>query len=509
MRLFFTLVALGLSSGLLPAATSAPQARTPAGPKKLAVLPLRPASANPATDHLGPALAHEIATRLMSVKDLVVREPKVVRMYAGRPNDPRTVAHEVDAEFLLTGSYVGQGRRISLSLELMDIAGGASAWRETLDVSPDDLGMVASTVPTRVVEALKLSLSEEERRRLRANTPSDGRAYDYYLRALATAPVTAADWAARSQLLERSSTIDPGFAPAFAALGDAYLQHAGLIGGRGPYYQRAEDALRQALRLDGEFPVTLKLLGSLDAKVGKSEESAELLHRALEINPNSPAFHAGLGYIYRYAGLMDESVAAYQRAQALDASLANLVSTQGQITKSLIYQGVYPEALASQHAVNGYLEELDKGRDEKQMFYEGVIHYYAQDMEKASALFDESLAEDDQSVWSTFGQAYQAAAAGDVDRVLEITDRLESRNVVDGERRYRLAHFYALIGEQDAALRNLEASIESGFFNYPYIASDPLLESLRTTRDWELLLERAEIRHSAFRQSFAGKLGSN
>ncbi len=478
-------------------------------PYKLAILPFRSEVANPATDYLGAALAHEIALRLMSVQRLAVRPPQVVRKHLGTPVDLTRVAEEVDVTLVLTGSYARVGDRLTVTAELTDVARDETLWQGPLDVGIDELQVVARSVPGRVVEALELRLSAAERTQLRASMPGDSRAYEYYLRAISTDPVTTADWAARSQLLERSVAIDATFAPAMAALGNAYLQHAGLIGGRGPYYERAEEALRQALRLDPDQLRTLQLLASLDAKVGKSEESAELLQRALEIAPSSAAAYAGLGYVYRYAGLMDESIAAYREAQSLDASLANLVSTEGQITKSLIYQGTYDTALASQEAVNGYLEQMQRPRDEKQLFYEGVIHYYAKDFDGAAALFDASWDADDQSVWSTFGRAYAAAARDDVAQVLQITDRLESRTIVDGERRYRLAHFYALVGERDAALRNLEAAIESGFFNYPYISTDPLLESVRETPDFAALLERVEIRHTAFKQQYTRRPGSN
>ena len=51
-----------------------------------------------------------------------------------------------------------------------------------------------------------------------------------------------------------------------------------------------------------------------------------------------------LGYVLRYAGLMEESMASYRRSQELDSTAGNLVSAQDQITKSLIYLGDYDAA---------------------------------------------------------------------------------------------------------------------------------------------------------------------
>ena len=63
--------------------------------------------------------------------------------------------------------------------------------------------------------------------------------------------------------------------------------------------------------------------------------------------------------------------------QELDGSLEHLVSSQDQITKSLIYLGDYEGALASHRRVEEYLNRLGRSPNEKQFFYVGVIHLYS------------------------------------------------------------------------------------------------------------------------------------
>jgi len=48
----------------------------------------------------------------------------------------------------------------------------------------------------------------------------------------------------------------------------------------------------------------------------------------------------------------------------------------------------------------------------------------------------------------------------------------------------------------------LRRSIESGFFCYPYIATDPLLQRLRAEPKFKPILETARQRHEAFKQAF-------
>jgi tetratricopeptide (TPR) repeat protein len=357
-----------------------------------------------------------------------------------------------------------------------------------------------------VVPIIFWALSMQPLAAQQPDASSSQSAREMYQDAVAMKPSTAAERMEQMKLLEQSTAIDPDFVPAIDALGYAYLRHAGTVGGRGPYYELASETLRRAYRADPNRPLTLQHLASLEAKTGRPEESAALLQRGLKTNPDDPAFSTGLGYVYRYAGLMDESIEAYREAQRLDGSPQKLVGTVSQIMKSLIYRSELAGALECHEEVLNALRALGRLPDSKTLFYEGVIYFYAKNWERAFASFDAASALDPGDVWSVFGQAYRAAAAGERQRLSEIIQQLESRDIVDGERRYRLVHFHALGGNVEGALRNLATAIEGGFFNFPYFSKDPLIDGIRGADGFDELLERARVRHFAFKERF-GKRG--
>jgi TolB-like protein len=454
---------------------------------------------------LGFAIADQIVKKLFYIKAVVVRPSDAVKKYGGSKFDLREVARELDVEYIITGNYQKDGDRFQIDVQLHQVPDEAAIWKHSLEVGNADIYKVPNSICRKVMRCLKRQLSPEENRRINKDIPQDPLAYEQYLRAAATEPSKEADWTSRIQLLEKSIELDPTFTPAFADLGYAYLQYAGQIGGRGGYYGLAERTLRHAYKMNEELPQGFSFLSSLYAKIGKSEESAELLQKALNIYPHIPSFYSGLGYIFRYAGLMDESIQFYELSQRLDSSFLNLVSAQSQITKSLIYQKKYKTALASHERMMHYLKQTQRSADEKKLFYGGVIYLYSQKTDKAITLFDSAFDIDKASIWSTFGQAYKEAALGNDESVLKIAKRLEARNIVDGERRYRLVHFYALIGKKEDALRNLQKSIESGFFNFPYISIDPFLDNIRGTQEFKDLLDRAKKRHQTFKLRFGKK----
>lgn len=474
--------------------------------KKLAILPFSTLQNDSNTTYLGFAFADQIINKLSYINSIVVQPSSAVGHYDQMEFVIPEVARQLDVKYILVGSYSAQKNRLQLNVELVHAPLNASIWRSSFTVKATEIFIAVDSISSAIIEMLQIQVTAEERNRLHKDIPRNPAAYEYFLKAIATKSSSAVDCLNRARLLEKSIELDSSFAPAIAELGFTYLQYAGKVGGKSGYYVRAEKAMLRAFNTNDESLKTLYYLGLLCAKTGRSEKSASLFKKGLQVNSNSAIFYSGLGYIYRYAGLMEESMQSYRRSQILDSSLKNLVKTQDQITKSLIYQGKYHAANESHNEMKNYLKEMQQSVDVKQLFYEGMIHFYAKDWDNAYALFDSASVLDSTSVWSTFGQAYKQAVLKKTKHLQTILKRLEARNIVDGERRYRLVHFYALLGNQENALRNLKLSIEGGFFNYPYINHDPLLDNLRDTKMFKTLLDRARQRHDSFKQKFGDKL---
>jgi tetratricopeptide (TPR) repeat protein len=352
---------------------------------------------------------------------------------------------------------------------------------QELRVTDNDL----TSVPRRIAEDVL------ERRLSSWPLPAPG-AYLQFLRTLGRDPAALVD--------EPLSPDLEHYPPAMTELGRVYLDLAGRSSGTEQYYDRAEQILRRAVQLDARYPPSRQLLASYLAKHGQSEESVTLLQEGLSTHPNYPGYYDQLGYVLRYAGQMDRSLENYRRSQALDGSLETLVSSQDQITKSLIYLGRYQEAMSSHLRMESFMNRAGSTPDEKAWFYKGIIHLYSGEGGQAAEAFRRGEVLDATSVWTTFGRGYAGMANGDRDPVAKALDTLERLVVVDGERHYRLVHFACFLGEYDRALAHLATSIRGGFFNAPYIAGDPLTTALRSRPRFVELLSEADTRHTAFRR---------
>ncbi len=461
------------------------------GPWKIVVQGANTGSLDPAATM---GMIREITHWLEYDSALVVRSPS--RRLIDITND--VAAGDID--YVLWVEALTDGAQVTLR---WDLVGTDAPRRPTFEAhsARDELPRLPGALAAGV--ASQLGIDRPSGQAWTHATAKDASAYADFLRVLG-APAEADD--ARDALRHRIGLLEairprlPDYPPVAYALGTAYLDLASLVGGTGPYYDLAEAELTRGFGLDPADPSARTKLASLYAKLGHSEESVGLLVEGLVTHPDFPALHQTLGYVLRYAGLMEESMASYRRSQELDSSPGNLISAQDQITKSLIYLGDYDAALASHRRMLGFAAESGRSADEKQWFYEGIIHLYRGDPESSVNAFRSGARLDPVSVWTTFGHAYQGIALSDTAAVARVLDGLEQREVVDGERHYRLVHFASFIGDVDRAVGHLRKSTDGGFFNASYLASDPWTTVLRGHPDVDAMIEAAQARRVAIEE---------
>jgi tetratricopeptide (TPR) repeat protein len=214
----------------------------------------------------------------------------------------------------------------------------------------------------------------------------------------------------------------------------------------------------------------------------------------LSRHPESAEAQWELGYAYRYAGLLEESLELSRRAMASNPGFHDLYS----FSLAQLYLGDYRGMLVNEELVKGnaYLT-----------FYRGLAHYYLKEFPQAKAAFDSAYDLGRKQLQARIGKALSYGLEKKTQAGLALlaeTEQIISRGGnTDPEGIYRLAQGYAVLGDKAAALRSLQRSIEGGFFCYPYLRDDPLLKNIRNEPQVASLLETARQRHEAFVRQFA------
>ena len=189
----------------------------------------------------------------------------------------------------------------------------------------------------------------------------------------------------------------------------------------------------------------------------------------------------------------EQSLAECERARALDPG----VKLNTSALNAFLYLGQYDE----------FLQSIPKDSSAAfNVFYRGFGEYYKNDYENAAQDFDRAFELEPSMLQAQIGKALSDGIRRENVRGIEILreaeKKIQERGVGDPEASYKVAQAYAVLGDKTSALRVLERSITSGFFPYPYLAADPLLNGLRQEPQFANLMQAAGRRHESFKRVF-------
>jgi serine/threonine protein kinase len=466
------------------------QART------LAILPFRNLKQDSQTDFLGFSLADEIISKLGSINALNVRPSSSIDKYRNQVIDPQKVAADLNVDTLLTGSFIREGDELRITAQLIDVKPDKILWRDVIDVKYDRLLTVQDRVSEQIIKGLELNLTPAEAASIKPAKPINGEAYEYYLRGIDFYSLN--QFADAISALEKSTSIDPNYAPAWAHLGRAYTTHASLeFGGREDYI-KAQAAYEKAIALNPSLPEPRIYMANLFTDTGRVEQAVPLLRSVLQDSSNNAEAHWELGYSYRFAGMLHESVAECEKARQSDPQ----VKINSSALNAYLYLGEYEK----------FLESLPTNDNVYILFYRGLGEFYMNKPQEAAADFDRAYDRNSSLLPADVGKSLSYSIKHQPARGLELLRqtevKVEDSGVSDAESMYKLAQAFAVLGDKASALHMLRHSIGGGFFCFPYFQGDPLLQNIRGESEFQNLLDEARTRHEQFQKTFFANLSN-
>ncbi|MDJ0945097.1 MAG: hypothetical protein QNJ30_16635 [Kiloniellales bacterium] len=260
----------------------------------VAVLPLDNLSGDPRDSHLCKGIAGDIITNLSRFRDLLVIARHSAFLLKNLNVANAEIGRRLGVRYLLTGALQRSGSRIRFQATLTEAASGHVVWSDRHLGDLGDVFAFQDEVADLVTARLAVRIRDAERRRLSAHPPAV-LVYGLNLRGqeLSLKYEKDANRQAR-RLFERAIKIDPEYGRSYAGLSRSFNLDAFYAWAESP-----ESALDRALSL---------------AKIATLHDS----HDARGF--------AELGYAYLYGKRHAESLAAYERAVALNANDADVLS---------------------------------------------------------------------------------------------------------------------------------------------------------------------------------------
>ena len=475
------------SRSVLIAETGAWRPRSAAGAApidSIAVLPLANDSGDPDTEYLSDGISESVINNLACLRGVRVMARSTVFRYKGRDLDPQQIGRELRVRAVLTGHLLQRSDTLIIQIELVETRKGSQLWGSQYVRKLDDVLTLQEDISREISQNLRLRLTGEEKQRLVRRYTSDPEAYQLYLKGrYFWNKRTDADLRKAISYFEQAVAKDPEYALAYTGLADSYhvLWVYSNITPRECHHLAKAAALR-AVQIDdtlAEAHTTLASIAAADEwNFAEGEREFQI---ALSLNPNYATAHKWYAESLTYVGRFDEALIEMQKAQELDPlSLIGNV-TAGQI---LIHAQKYDEAISQLRNVVDQDKDfqlahssLRDAYEYKQMFLEAIAEneaaalaggYPVERAHRTAAMLREAYEKDDEAgYWRARVQLAQQNAR-------------EGWVINYDECRYRIASFYAHLGDVDSSVPYLQQALEQREIALAYVRTAPEFQPFRS-----------------------------
>jgi adenylate cyclase len=375
--------------------------------------------------------------------------------FKGKSEDMGEIGRKLKVTTVLEGSVRKAGAKLRVAAQLINVADGYQLWSERYDRQLEDVFAIQDEIAENIVKALRVVLSDEEKRAIEKAPTESVEAYEYYLRGrqyfhqFRRAPIQFA-----RRMYDKAIELDPKFALAYAGIADACAFLYMYWDGSKANLEGAETASRKALELDPDLAEAHASRGFALSLKREYPEAHKEFETAIRLNPNQYEAH----YLYARAcvqeGRLEDAVRHYEDAAR-----------------------VRPEDYQALLLMATPLNRLGR-KDEVQTTMRRAIQVAERHLE---------LTPDD-------GRALALGASalvelGDRERGLEWARRAQAVDPDDSGILYNVACVYALAGEAEEALRGLSQAIQNGFGHKEWLEADSDFDPIREDPRFQALLK--------------------
>jgi adenylate cyclase len=283
----------------------------------IAILPFQNMSGDPEQEYFADGIVEDITSALSRFKSLFVIARNSSFTYKGRAVDIKQVGRELGVRYVIEGSVRKAAGTLRITGQLIDAATGAHLWADRFEGSLDDVFALQDKITESVVSAITPAVYHAEIDLAARRRPTNLSAYDLCLRAQPHFySMTREGLAEALQLAHRALEIDPRYGFAAYQAGSCHMFIISQGWARDLNFEMAEGVrlLSLALSIDENDPDVLAAVGCATSFLTEDfATAAEMVDRAVALNPNSAVAWSQRGHAYLFGGQHSEALRSFER----------------------------------------------------------------------------------------------------------------------------------------------------------------------------------------------------
>jgi TolB-like protein/Tfp pilus assembly protein PilF/class 3 adenylate cyclase len=298
--------------------------------KSIAVLPFENFSDDKQNAFFADGIQDDILTSLAKIKDLkVISRSSVMQFRDVTARNLREIGKALGVANVLEGSVRREGDQVVVNVQLIDARNDRHLWANRYARTlADSLGLQGE-LASEIADALRVTLSPDEKARVQTKPTENTDAYVVYLQAnqIQRNPDTLLeDFKKAEQLYLQAISLDPKFALAHARLASTAGQIFHFYEPLDTWKSKARAEAEIALRLQPNLAEAHIALGQCLYWIDQNYDQAlQELNTALRFSPNNGDAGELIASIKRRQGHWQESLEAFERSQRIDPQNPNIV----------------------------------------------------------------------------------------------------------------------------------------------------------------------------------------
>jgi len=445
------------SAAVKSASGSSAVAHTPTAParKSVAVLYFENQSGAKEDEYFRDGMTEDIITELSKITQLKVFPRSEMLTFRDKPMTAPVVGQQLGASYVLEGTIRRAGNRLRITTQLVETASRSADWAERYDRQMDDVFSIQEEIALSIAQALRVTLTPQEEKKIARKPTENPQAYDFYLRGRNYTRQQNFDFAL--QMYEQAIKLDPQFALAYAGVANI----CGLIHEfreQSPkWIEKGLAACDHAHALDPSLAEVAAARARVYYAERKYDEAIRYAQLAIERRPDCEYAYNTLGRAYFASGRFEEVAALAERALEANGDDYNTY---------LPFRNAFGRL--------GRVKDFENIRAR-------LVVVLRQQLEQVP-----------EDVRARILMAAELAGMGEVEETERHLQMAIALRPTDTNVLYNAACTYGILNKKQEALDTLKKAIECGYGNLEWIKQDPDLLLLRDDPEFQKLVNRGQ-----------------